>query len=220
GEVGLIFATLGLRQHVFGEDVYAALVLVVLATTLLPPPFLRWRLLRLRAATRAAKAPTARPAGGWLRVEGDEASGVVELVAEPYPAETLAVAFDAALLLGETHRPGPRLLDWLSSLPDEPLRWDTAARTRFFEVLDGGTPRSWRFLVVTGLLDRALPELGQALARRQADPRELDPTGALRWPTLTRLKELEERHQLHHPEGLLLGAVILDSSERGPSAVP
>jgi Kef-type K+ transport system membrane component KefB len=48
GEVALIFATIGLREHVFGEDVYAALLLVVLATTLLAPPVLRWRLLAIR----------------------------------------------------------------------------------------------------------------------------------------------------------------------------
>jgi len=35
GEVGLIFAAIGLRQGVFGEDIYAALLLVVLVTTLL-----------------------------------------------------------------------------------------------------------------------------------------------------------------------------------------
>ena len=40
GEVGLIFATIGLRERVFGTDVYAALLLVVLATTLLTPPVL------------------------------------------------------------------------------------------------------------------------------------------------------------------------------------
>ncbi|MGI9022750.1 MAG: cation:proton antiporter [Acidimicrobiales bacterium] len=49
GEVGLIFAAIGLRQNVFGDDEYAALLLVVLATTLLTPPALRWRLGRIRA---------------------------------------------------------------------------------------------------------------------------------------------------------------------------
>src|SRR5207237_5936559 len=48
GEVGLIFATLGLNQHVFGQDVYAALLLVVLVTTVAAPPALRWRLLSMR----------------------------------------------------------------------------------------------------------------------------------------------------------------------------
>ena len=56
GEVGLIFATLGLREGVFGQDVYGALILVVLLTTVLTPPALRWRLLRIRAQ-RGAPSP-------------------------------------------------------------------------------------------------------------------------------------------------------------------
>ena len=59
GEVGLIFATLGLRQGVFGEDVYAALLLVVLVTTLVTPPALRARLMRLRAARQPSRAGSA-----------------------------------------------------------------------------------------------------------------------------------------------------------------
>ncbi len=43
GEVTLIFAILGRREGVLGHDLYAALLLVVLATTLLTPPLLRWR---------------------------------------------------------------------------------------------------------------------------------------------------------------------------------
>ena len=37
GEVGLIFATIGLKDGVLGEDLYASLLLVVLATTLIAP---------------------------------------------------------------------------------------------------------------------------------------------------------------------------------------
>lgn len=47
GEVGLIFATIGLREGIFGADVYAALVIVVLVTSLGTPPLLRWRLRRI-----------------------------------------------------------------------------------------------------------------------------------------------------------------------------
>ena len=72
GEVGLIFATLGLRQHVFGQDVYAALLLVVLATTLVPPPALRWRLMRMRARPSALGAPEPEPPKGWLEVRPRE----------------------------------------------------------------------------------------------------------------------------------------------------
>ena len=44
GEVGLIFATIGLQQGVLGRDLYAALLLVVLVTTLMAPPLLKYRL--------------------------------------------------------------------------------------------------------------------------------------------------------------------------------
>ncbi|RME13297.1 MAG: cation:proton antiporter, partial [Ardenticatenia bacterium] len=44
GEVGLIVATIGLSQGVIGADIFAVTVLMVLATTLLTPPFLRWAL--------------------------------------------------------------------------------------------------------------------------------------------------------------------------------
>lgn len=44
GEVGLIVATIGLSQGVIGADIFAVTVLMVLATTLLTPPLLRWAL--------------------------------------------------------------------------------------------------------------------------------------------------------------------------------
>ena len=44
GEVGLIFAAIGLQVGVFDEDLYAVVLLVVLVTTVIAPPLLRWRL--------------------------------------------------------------------------------------------------------------------------------------------------------------------------------
>lgn len=215
GEVGLIFAILGLRQHILGEDVYAALLLFVLATTLVTPPLLRWRLLRLRAHPATQGPVTPRPEGGWLKVVGSgDRGGTVELAAEPPLGGALEVAFDAALLAAH-HRAGSHLLDWLAHLPNGPSSWDKGARAAFFEVLRHGSPRSWRFLTLTGVLDRALPELGEALARRQGDPAELDPAGALSWPRLSRLDEMGVLAGLEHPEWLLLAAVILDASDGG-----
>jgi Kef-type K+ transport system membrane component KefB len=51
GEVGLVFAQLGLSSGVFGGEVYASVVLVIAITTLLPP-------FMLKAAYRRASAPT------------------------------------------------------------------------------------------------------------------------------------------------------------------
>ncbi len=71
GEVGLIFATIGLQQAVFGENVYASVLVVVLATTLMTPPLLRLRLLRVNAnivgaGHESAVDPVGRTAAGRL----------------------------------------------------------------------------------------------------------------------------------------------------------
>lgn len=42
GEVGLIFANVGAESGVFKQEVYAAVILVIALTTLIPPFFLRW----------------------------------------------------------------------------------------------------------------------------------------------------------------------------------
>jgi Kef-type K+ transport system membrane component KefB len=44
GEVGLIFASIGLSEGVLDEELYGTLLLVVLLTTIVTPPLLRWRL--------------------------------------------------------------------------------------------------------------------------------------------------------------------------------
>ncbi len=60
GEVGLIFATIGLRETILDQEQYAALLLVVLATTLVAPPLLRGRLQQIPRRTRRATTPRAR----------------------------------------------------------------------------------------------------------------------------------------------------------------
>ena len=216
GEVGLIFATIGLQQGVLGRDLYAALLLVVLATTLLAPPLLRSRLQRLRSH-RGPEAPAEpMPELGWLVVR----DGVVDLAAQPPSARALHVGLDAALLVGDATQPGSRLLDWLGSLGDVPLRWDDAATAALFDVLRRGTPRTWRFLETTGLLERALPELADAVDRRRADPFVLEPAHVLTFALVERVREVvsddrragAEHALLEHPEWLVLGALILDAA--------
>jgi hypothetical protein len=58
GEVGLIFAALGLRTGVLGQGTYASLLLAILTTDLLTAPLLRRRLLRVQGE-RATGAPPA-----------------------------------------------------------------------------------------------------------------------------------------------------------------
>jgi predicted Kef-type K+ transport protein len=42
GEVGLIVASVGLTQNILNQTTFAAIVGVILATTLITPPLLRW----------------------------------------------------------------------------------------------------------------------------------------------------------------------------------
>jgi len=222
GEVMLIFATIGLREAVVGRDLYAALLLIVLATTLLAPPLLRWRLARVRAGPTSTHPSAAMPPAGWLRFD----DGVVELSGRPPSALALQIGFDAALAVGEHARPGPQLLDWLGHLDDSAFRWSDAASERLFATLVGGNPRSWRFLETTGLLERALPELAEAVDRRRADPSLLEPAHVLRFALVERVREIEaddpaavaQAVKLEHPEWLLLAALILDAA--GEDAEP
>ena len=75
GEVGLIFATIGLQTGVLDDDLYAALLLVVLVTTLATPQLLKLRYARLRArhGRPSGRRPTPPPPdGGWLGVVDGE----------------------------------------------------------------------------------------------------------------------------------------------------
>jgi Kef-type K+ transport system membrane component KefB len=61
GEVGLIFAGMGLTVElngspVLGQSEFAAVVVMVMLTTVLTPPLLRWRMARLDRAPSAARA--------------------------------------------------------------------------------------------------------------------------------------------------------------------
>lgn len=46
GEVGLIFAGVGRSLEVFDDDLFAALVIMIIVTTLITPPLLRWSIYR------------------------------------------------------------------------------------------------------------------------------------------------------------------------------
>jgi Kef-type K+ transport system membrane component KefB len=221
GEVGLIFATIGLQEGVFGRDLYAALLLVVLATTLMAPPLLRWRLRRVQRSRRTEPAEP-RPPGGWLEVR----DGVVELAARPPEPHALVVGLEAALAIADHGRPGPALLDYLGSLGEARLPWDGRATDLLFEVLQRGDARAWRFLDVAGVLERALPELADALRRRRDDPFVVDPASASRFGLVEQIREVvardpgaaEQHSLLEHPDWLLLAALILETA--GEEATP
>ena len=143
GEVGLIFATIGLQNGILGDDLYAALLLVVLATTLITPPLLKFRYGRLRAAAVPTGPPpdTEPPDGGWLVVT----DGEIDLAADPPLVRGLAIGLRAAIIAGR-HGPTQHLLDWLTALPDEAVVWDDDGREAFLDLVERGNARSWRLL--------------------------------------------------------------------------
>jgi Kef-type K+ transport system membrane component KefB/glycine cleavage system regulatory protein len=175
GEVGVVFATLGLASGTLKAREHAILLIVVLATTVIAPPWLRRRIERTRRSARE-RAAESEPDGGWLHVGTTE----VELRAEPPLALAPKIGLHASLLC-ERHRPGPRLLDWLGRAQTEPAEWDEELRRLFLTLLRTGNPRSWRLLDVAGLLPALWPELESEMRRRKQDPFDLDPAGALRW---------------------------------------
>ncbi|MGZ4120965.1 MAG: cation:proton antiporter domain-containing protein [Actinomycetota bacterium] len=210
GEVGLIFASLGLQRGILDARTQALLVLVVLVSTVAPPPWIRRRIQRARQRS-IDRAIVAEPPGGWLEIGDDE----VDLSAEPPAPLGARVGFEAALACSD-RRPGPKLLDWLSTTAGGPPPvWDDALRTRFFDVLRHGGVRAWRFLEVSGLLSSALPELEESLSRRMRDPFDLDPAGALRWEALEDVKALIDREPwrsawtlVGRPQIVLLAALV------------
>ncbi len=183
GEVGLIFASIGLSNGVLNGDEYGALLIVVLLTTVVTPPLLRIRL--GRASAPLDLAVTDEPIGGWLTT----ANGEILLNGTPPSAITVQLALRTAALT-HTARPSSGLLDWFAANRTATLAWDPDDTGALVRLLRADNPRAWRFLDVTGVLERALPEIASAMGHRRADIGDLDPTGALRFPVVDRLDDL------------------------------
>ncbi len=184
GEVGLIFATIGLNAGVLGDDLYAALLLVVLVTTLVTPVLLRSRYQRIQAGAPAADdAGEPEPEDGWLVVR----DGAVALAAVPGSQRVLEIALTAARRVVGLE-PDAGLLDWFADHRNTSLVWTDRARDDFIAVLRDGNARSWRFLEALDVLPRAFPELEPALRDRRSDPLRLDATGLHHWDALERLQ--------------------------------
>jgi predicted amino acid-binding ACT domain protein len=199
GEVGIIFASIGLAEGVLGGDQYAALLIMVLATTLLTPPLLRWRV----GTAAAVDDPTDVPGQWEVGTVGDR----IVLRGAPGSSQMLQVALEVARL-APAAIPDGSVIDWFGRHRHAELSWAPAATDRLIFVLRGGDARSWRFLDVTGVLERALPEVSAALERRRTDPGELDPTRVLRLPTVEMVGRDADRLAL-------LAALVSDVCETG-----
>jgi Kef-type K+ transport system membrane component KefB len=217
GEVGLIFATLGLSQGIIGRDVYASLLLVVLATTLMTPSLLKWRVRQKeRRQVESDQPPIEAPAGGWITVEHTPRGQTVELAAGNPPGSAgLAGGLDAAQAIARGARAGERLVAWLTTLPDDTVAWDPQTVAVFDELMRVNDPHAWRFLLVTGVLDRQLPEIAATLRFRRDDPFETDPTRTLSWPRLERL--MRSGSVGPADRNVRLAALALDAAELTPN---
>ncbi len=223
GEVGLIFATIGLQRGILDGPLYAALLLVVLITTLMAPPLLRRRLEKVWDET-AQITPDSMPDLGWLRVD----DGIVDLAAQPPESELLTIALEAAGAVTGGARPGTKLLDRLGRPSSSDTAWTPAAAARLFDLLAHGNERTWRFLETTGVLARSLPELANAVARRRADPFIIEPSHVLRFELVDRVGRqikadpfaLAAHEHLAHPELVLLSALVLEAAGEDNSAEP
>ena len=209
GEVGLIFATIGVSVGVFTDDLYAVVLLMVLVTTVVTPPLLRWRITRNdRAATPIDDSQaTEEPVGGWLRV----INGEVRLHGVPPAALVLPLSLEAAAHAAHS-QPDSALLDWMHSTRNVQLAWDIRSTDLLLDLLMRGNARSWRFLDVTNVLDRAMPEIAGALHARRGDATELDPTHLAQTPVLEALKKLTSRLS-PSDASLLLAALVSDFSD-------
>ncbi|MFM9084805.1 MAG: cation:proton antiporter, partial [Actinomycetota bacterium] len=184
GEVGLIFATIGVSVGVFDDELYAVVLLVVLLTTVIAPPLLRWRLASsLGPDTPAGDPDSPEPVGGWTVVR----DGNVMLQGNPPEALALPLALDTALAAA-TAQPDEALLEWLHARREAPLAWDDESTRKLYSVMLRGNARSWRLLEVTGVLERALPEMARAVRARRGDASELDPTHLTQMPVLATLR--------------------------------
>lgn len=208
GEVGLIFASIGVSVGVFKDDLYAVVLLMVLVTTVITPPLLRWRIQRNDSAAEptTSAATTDEPAGGWVRVS----DGIVSLNGTPPASLVLQLALESAAHASHA-QPDSTLLDWMHLHRGVPLTWDLRSTDLLLDVLMRGNARSWRFLDVTNVLDRALPEVARELRSRRSDASELDPTHLAQTPVIEALRKLSSRLSPSDAP-LLLAALVADFS--------
>jgi Kef-type K+ transport system membrane component KefB/predicted amino acid-binding ACT domain protein len=213
GEVGLIFASIGLSVGALSEELYGSVLVVVLVTTLVAPPLLRWRLGTQAEAIEDSTALAMRPLEGWVKT----IDGQIVLNGSP-PVRSLVEIGLASASLAIDARPSSQLLDWFALHRNATLSWNDDATIGLLRVLRHGSARSWRFLETIGFIQRALPEVSEAMAARSSDSTELDPTHSLQFPTVEAICLTSHAST----DDLVLAAFakdISDSGANGPNAI-
>jgi predicted amino acid-binding ACT domain protein len=185
----------------------------VLVTTLIAPPLLRWRLGTQAEAIEDSTALAMRPLEGWVKT----IDGQIVLNGSP-PVRSLVEIGLASASLAIDARPSSQLLDWFALHRNATLSWNDDATIGLLRVLRHGSARSWRFLETIGFIQRALPEVSEAMAARSSDSTELDPTHSLQFPTVEAICLTSHAST----DDLVLAAFakdISDSGANGPNAI-
>jgi predicted amino acid-binding ACT domain protein len=154
-----------------------------------------------------------RPANGWV----DAQNGIIELNEIPPVRLLVEIGLDSALLAADA-RPSARLLDWFAMHRNATLSWENESVVRLLNVLRYGNARSWRLLDTIGMVQRALPELAEAMSARASDSTELDPTHALNFPTVEAVVAQASSTSIEGDE-LVLAAFAHDISQSGANGL-
>jgi len=208
GEVGLIFASIGLSVGALSEELYGSVLVVVLVTTLIAPPLLRWRLGKQAEAVEDQSVHVARPLEGWV----SNNNGQIVLNGSP-PVRSLVEIGLATASLAVDARPSGQLLDWFALHRNATVSWDEDATIGLLRVLRHGSARAWRLLETIGFIQRALPEVSDAMAARSSDSTELDPTHSLQFPTVEAICAATSTNA--NTDALVLAAFAKDISDSG-----
>lgn len=190
GEVGLVFASVGVGIGAIGNDLRAVLVLVVVLTTVVAPPALSL-LARgmsesmntfgdVQALFDDSDTDQYEPAGGWVRRNGDS----ISLHGNPPSTAVLRIALETALHTSEANAED-QLTDWITThSPAARGAFDEDTTQLFLDALMRGNSRTWRLLDATGVLRAAVPEMAAAFDARRTNVSQLDPSRALGLPTV------------------------------------
>lgn len=209
GEVGLIFATIGVSVGVFNDEFYAIVLLVVLVTTVIAPPLLRKRIEKVARSMSMTDdhVDVVEPVGGWIMVSKNS----VVLNGNPPSELVLRLALEAALLSAHV-QPAESVTSWLHAHRDDALEWDTETTALLIEMLSRGSSRSWRLLDAAGIIERAMPEVARAIAARRGRTVEIDPMHHLEMPTVETIRA-RIAGVSNEDAVLLLAALVMDFSD-------
>lgn len=209
GEVGLIFATIGVSVGVFNDEFYAIVLLVVLVTTVLAPPLLRKRIEMVSHAMSLSDdaVDVVEPVGGWITVSNKN----VDLNGNPPGELTLRIALEAALRAAHA-QPSESVTSWLHAHRGDELAWDSETTGMLIELLLRGNARSWRLLDASSVLERALPEIASAISARRGRTVDMDPLHHLEMPTVETIRTRISGGS-SADAALLLAAFVIDFSE-------